>query len=188
MLPTFILCCINGAKDDLPWTLQALSAIGILATLAATRMMIKRGPRFLYGLSYSTIILTMIGYILTWMFDVNNPVVILIAISLVYQCGRAILEFTPWNVFPFIPDIDRIMTRQDRAGIYAAVMTFFRKSTGAVASWIAGILLEIIGFNSKTMLNYNTTPRSIQLGIMLIFFIGPVVLIGWALIIAMKFR
>lgn len=188
MLPTFILCCINGAKDDLPWTLQALSAIGILATLAATQLMIKRGPRFLYGLSYSTIILTMIGYILTWIFDVNNPVVILIAISLVYQCGRAILEFTPWNVFPFIPDIDRIMTRQDRAGIYAAVMTFFRKSTGAVASWIAGILLEIIGFNSKTMLNYNTTPRNIQLGIMLIFFIGPVILVGWALIIAMKFK
>lgn len=188
MLPTFIVCCINGAKEDLPWTLQALSAIGILATLAATRIMITHGPRFLYGLGYSTIILTMIGYIVTWIFDVNNPVVILIVISLFYQCGRAILEFTPWNVFPFIPDVDRIMTRQDRAGIYAAVMTFFRKSTGAIASWIAGILLEVIGFNSKSMLNYGTTPHSIQFGIMLIFFIGPVLLIGWALWISRKFK
>lgn len=188
MLPTFILCCINGAKDDLPWTLQALSAVGILATLVAAKLMITHGPKFLYGLGYSTIILTMIGYIVTWIFDVNNPVVILIVISLFYQCGRAVLEFTPWNVFPFIPDIDRIMTRQDRAGVYAAVMTFFRKSTGAIASWIAGILLEVIGFNSKTMLNYGSTPHGIQLGIMLIFFVGPVLLIGWALLISRKFK
>lgn len=188
MLPTFIVCCFNGAKEDLPWTLQALSAVGILATLAATRIMITHGPRFLYGLGYSTIILTMIGYLVTWIFDVNNPVVILIIISLFYQCGRATLEFTPWNVFPFIPDVDRIMTRQDRAGIYASVMTFCRKSTGAIASWIAGILLSVIGFNSKTMLTYSTTPRSIQTGITLIFFIGPVLLIGWALIISRKFK
>lgn len=188
MLPTFIVCCINGAKDDLPWTLQAMSVIGILATLVATRLMITHGPRFLYGLGYSTILLTMVGYIATWIFNLKNPLVILIVISLFYQCGRAVLEFTPWNVFPFIPDVDRIMTRQDRAGIYAAVMTFFRKSTGAIASWIAGILLEVIGFNSKTMLNYGTTPHSIQFGIMLIFFVGPVLLVGWALWISRKFK
>lgn len=188
MLPTFIVCCFNNVKDDLPWTLQALSAIGIIATLVAAKLMITHGPKFLYRLSYSTIILTMIAYILTWIFDVNDPVVILIIISVFYQCGRAILEFTPWNVFPFIPDIDRIMTREDRAGVYASVMTFFRKSTGAIASWIAGLLLEAIGFNSKTMLHYGSTPHSIQLGIMLIFFIGPVLLIGWALLISRKFK
>lgn len=188
LLPTFILCCFNGAKSDLPWTLQALSAIGIIATLVATRLMITHGPRFLYKLAYTTVILTMVGYAATWIFDVNNPVVILLIVSLVYQCGRAVLEFTPWNVFPFIPDIDRIMTRQDRAGIYASVMTFFRKSTGAIASWIAGILLEIVGFNSRTMLTYGTTPHNIQFAIMLIFFLGPVILVGWALMISRKFK
>lgn len=72
----------------------------------------------------------MIGYFATWALHIQNPVGVLIVISIFYQAGRAILEFTPWNVFPFIPDVDRIMTRESRAGIYASVMTFFRKSTG----------------------------------------------------------
>ena len=188
LLPTFIICTIQGAKGDLPWTLQALSIFGILSTLAAARLMVTHGPKFLYSLSYSTIIVTMFGYVLTWMFNIKNPIIILIIISIFYQLARGILEFTPWNVFPFIPDVDRIMTRRDRSGIYAAVMTFFRKSTGAVASWIAGILLAEIGFNSKTMTTYGTTPHGIQLGINVIFFVGPVVLIFWALKLYLKFK
>lgn len=188
MLPTFILCCIQGSQGDWPWTLQALSIFGILSTLAAAKLMITHGPRFLYMISYTTIIITMVGYVLVWFLHLSNPLIILAVISVFYQLARGILEFTPWNVFPFIPDIDRMMTRGDRAGIYAAVMTFFRKSTGAVASWIAGILLAEIGFNSKTMVNFATTPHEIQVGISLIFFVGPIVLIVWALLLSVKFK
>lgn len=188
MLPTFIICCIAGSQGDWPWTLQALSAFGILSTLAAAKLMISHGPRFLYMISYSTIALTMVGYVLVWVLGISNPLVVLIVISILYQLGRGILEFTPWNVFPFIPDIDRMITRGDRAGIYAAVMTFFRKSTGAVASWIAGIVLAEIGFNSKTMTDFTNTPYEIQLGIVLMFFVGPTILIVAALILSTRFK
>lgn len=187
MLPTFIVCCIHGVQTDTPWTLQALSIFGILSTLVAAKLMITHGPRYLFIISFSTIILTMIGYFLTWYLHIQNAFWVLIVISVVYQCARAILEFTPWNVFPFIPDVDRVMTRGDRAGIYAAVMTFFRKSTGAVASWIAGILLSEIGFSSKTMTSLANTPHNIQSGIAIIFFVAPVVLILLALLLAFTF-
>lgn len=188
MLPTFIICCIQGSQQDWPWTLQALSAFGILSTLAAAKLMISHGPKFLYALSYTTILITMVGYVLVWALHISNPFLVLAIISVFYQLARGILEFTPWNVFPFVPDIDHMMTRGDRAGIYAAVMTFFRKSTGAVASWIAGILLAEIGFNSKTMLDAITTPSTIQTGIAIIFFVGPVVLIALALILSRSFK
>ncbi|PGC29333.1 MFS transporter [Bacillus pseudomycoides] len=188
MLPTFIICCIAGAKEDLPWTLQALSIFGILSTIVAAKLMLTKGPRFLFSLSYITIIITMIGYFLTWAFHITNPFWVLIIISVFYQCARAILEFTPWNVFPFIPDIDRIMTRGDRAGIYAAVMTFFRKSTGALASWIAGILLAEIGFDPNTMTTATQVPHNVQTGVALIFFVAPVVLIALALIASWFFK
>ncbi|MGN8983181.1 MFS transporter [Enterococcus villorum] len=188
LLPTFIIVCIQGVKSDTPWTLQALSIFGIVSTLVATKLMITHGPRFLFSISYGVIILTMIGYFLTWYLHLANAFWILIVISIFYQCARAILEFTPWNVFPFIPDVDRIMTKEDRAGIYAAVMTFFRKSTGALASWIAGILLADIGFNSKTMTNFSNTPHHIQTGIALIFFVAPVILIALALIASTTFQ
>lgn len=188
MLPTFIICCIHGSQQDWPWTLQALSAFGILSTLAAAKLMISHGPKFLYAISYTTILITMVGYVLVWALHISNPFAVLAIISVFYQLARGILEFTPWNVFPFVPDIDHMMTRGDRAGIYAAVMTFFRKSTGAVASWIAGILLAEIGFNSKTMLDAVTTSSTIQTGIAIIFFVGPVVLIVLALILSRGFK
>lgn len=188
MLPTFIICCIYGAQGDWPWTFQALSIFGILSTLAAAKLMISHGPRFLFMLSYTAIALTMVGYLLVWFLHITDPFVLLIVISIVYQLARGILEFTPWNVFPFIPDIDKMITRGDRAGIYAAVMTFFRKSTGAVAGWIAGILLAEIGFNSKTMQDFASTPADIQTGIALIFFVGPIVLIVAALLLSTRFK
>lgn len=182
MLPTFIVCTMVGVQSDLSWTLQALSIFGIVSTLIAAKLMITHGPRFLYSLSYSSIIVALIGYFITFALHIKQPVVILIIISILYQLGRGVLEFTPWNVFPFIPDIDRIMTNDDRAGIYTAVMTFFRKSTGAIASWVAGILLAVIGFDSKTMTAEINVPAHIQTGIALIFFIAPIVLIALALI------
>src|SRR5699024_10192388 len=57
-----------------------------------------------------------------------------------------LLEFTPWNVYPFIPDVDYLMTGQHRAGIYASVMTFGRKSTGAIGSLIVGAIIDVSGF------------------------------------------
>jgi oligogalacturonide transporter len=195
MLPTFIVYSIGLTAGD-SFTLLALAAIGIPATLVASKLMISKGPRFLFTSCFSLIILSMIGYAAVYFIHIDNPFIVLIIISLFYQVGRAVLEFTPWNVFPFIPDVDYIMTREHRAGIYAAVMTFFRKSTGAVASWIAGILLEVIGFKAAdkelsplAVKDYaENLPDAVQDGITWIFFIAPVLLIGIALVIAQSFR
>ncbi|MFB7637387.1 MFS transporter [Peribacillus butanolivorans] len=48
--------------------------------------------------------------------------------------------------FLFIPDIDEIVTRQRREGLFAAVMTFARKSSVAIATMAVGLLLEFGGF------------------------------------------
>lgn len=65
--------------------------------------------------------------------------------------GRCVLEFTPWNVFPFIPDIDEMITRQRREGLFAAVMTFSRKTTVAIATFIVGLMLQSGGFVKGSM-------------------------------------
>ncbi|MDR2799334.1 MAG: MFS transporter [Bifidobacteriaceae bacterium] len=195
MLPTFVIYCLIMNDSD-AWLLLALSAIGIPVTLLATRIMITKGPRFLFALSYSLIIASMVAYASLYIAQLRNPLVALIVISLFFQSGRAILEFTPWNVFPFIPDVDRIMTRKSRAGIYAAVMTFFRKSTGALATWAAGILLDVIGFkpapkgSSLDQIHgyAEGLPGNITTSIMVIFFSGTVLLIALALIFSRFFR
>lgn len=183
LLPTFIVVCM-GMASNTPWVLNAFAVLGILSTLAAAKLMITHGPRFLYSLSYIGIIVALIAYGITYFMHVKNPLTILIIITIVYQLSRGILEFTPWNVFPFIPDVDRIMTRGDKAGTYAAVMTFFRKSTGALATWIAGILLEALGYVSTA----TTQAPGITDKIALLFVIAPLLLIIIALVVSWTFK
>lgn len=190
LLPTFIVCCISAAQgastESWPWIFQALSIIGIPASILAARLMIKKGPRFLFALSYTSILVAMFAYVGVYTLGINNPFVIFIVVSLVYQVGRAILEFTPWNVFPFMPDVDYIMSRDDRSGLYASVMTFFRKSTGALATWVAGILLDLAGYDSHLMKSVASTPHGIAVSIAHIFFWGTVILVGLALVLSRK--
>jgi oligogalacturonide transporter len=183
VLPTFVVY-VMGMSEDTPWTLQALSAVGIVATLVAAKLMISRGPRFLFTSAYSLMIVSMLGYGACYALGMrSNALVIFIVISVIYQIGRATLEFTPWNVFPFIPDVDYLVTRESRAGIYAAVMTFFRKSTGALAAWVVGLVFEWIGFDAT-----KAVPTGVKTNITLVFLIGVIVLIGVALIVAQRFH
>ena len=99
LLPTFIICCITAGTGDStegwPWIFQALSVVGILVTIIATKLMVTHGPKFLFRLSYISILLAMVAYVAVWFLGISNPFIIYIIVSLVYQGGRAILEFTP---------------------------------------------------------------------------------------------
>lgn len=60
--------------------------------------------------------------------------------------GRAGLYFIPWNIYSFIPDVDEMVTRQRREGVFAGVMTLMRKSTVAIAIMAVGTVLEHSNF------------------------------------------
>lgn len=60
--------------------------------------------------------------------------------------GRAGLYFIPWNIYSFIPDVDEMVTRQRREGVFAGVMTLTRKSTVAVAIMVVGAILQESNF------------------------------------------
>lgn len=144
-LTFFVVYAVQGS-ESFGLTLQALSIVGLPVTVGAGFLMVRKGPRYLWALSFSVIIACLLALGAIYLVQPSSTMTLLVIVGIAYQGGRAVLEFTPWNVFPFIPDVDRIMTRQDRAGIYAAVMTFGRKSTGAVATLIVSWLLDLGGF------------------------------------------
>ncbi|WP_219925098.1 MFS transporter, partial [Halomonas sp. ND22Bw] len=41
--------------------------------------------------------------------------------------GRGTLNFVPWSVYNYLPDVDEAVTGQRREGIFAGVMTLLRK-------------------------------------------------------------
>jgi oligogalacturonide transporter len=141
----FCVYCLN-VSSSLAGTLLSMSIVGLPVTLAAGVAIIKYGPSRLYVFAYSLMLLCLGGFFLVYQFPTDNKVMLLVIIAGIYQVGRCVLEFTPWNVFPFIPDIDEMITRQRREGLFAAVMTFSRKTTVAIATFAVGLLLQSGGF------------------------------------------
>lgn len=143
---TFFVVYSIASSETFGLTLQALGIVGLPVTIIAGFLMVARGPRFLYATSYTLITASLLSLGAIYVFQPQSTIVLLIIVGVAYQIGRALLEFTPWNVYPFIPDVDYLMTGEHRAGIYAAVMTFGRKSTGAIGSLIVGGLIDASGF------------------------------------------
>ena len=143
---TFFVVYSISNSETFGLTLQSLAIVGLPVTVAAGFLMIRKGPRFLYATSYSIIVAALLALGAIYVLKPDNTIVLMIIVGGAYQAGRALLEFTPWNVYPFIPDVDYLMTSQHRAGIYASVMTFGRKSTGAIGSLVVGGLIDASGF------------------------------------------
>ncbi|EAO5052568.1 MFS transporter [Salmonella enterica] len=179
----FCVYCLN-VPSSLSGTLLSMSIVGLPVTLLAGVAIIKFGPSRLYVFAYTLMILCLAGLFMVYHFPTDNNVTILLVLAALYQVGRCVLEFTPWNVFPFIPDIDEMITRQRREGLFAAVMTFSRKTTVAIATFIVGVMLQEGGFVKGSQIQ----PESAVNTIAILLFVGTAGLLLIALWQAVTFH
>jgi len=179
----FCVYCLN-VSSSLSGTLLSMSIVGLPVTLLAGVAIIKYGPSRLYVFAYTLMLLCLGGLFMVYQFPTDNKVTILLVLAALYQVGRCVLEFTPWNVFPFIPDIDEMITRQRREGLFAAVMTFSRKTTVAIATFAVGVMLQEGGFVKGSQVQ----PESAVNTIAMMLFIGTAGLLVIALWQALTFH
>ncbi|MBU8880710.1 MFS transporter [Bacillus sp. FJAT-29790] len=182
----FIFFCVFALNTSttLGANLLSLSIIGIPTTIVSGFLFAKIGPGNLFKIAYSTMIVCLLGFWAVYLIQPSSMVITLFVIAGIYQIGRSMLEFTPWNVYPFIPDVDEIVTKERREGLFAAVMTFFRKTSVAVATFIVGLLLEWGGFEKGAT---TQSPEAIQT-IVYTLVIGTIALLLIALLIAFTFK
>ncbi|RMI14329.1 MFS transporter [Cellulomonas triticagri] len=164
--------------------IQSLSFIAIGVTVVAGWLITKISPRSLWAVAFSLVLLSALGWYLVSALSPAHPLPWLTLLGVVYQVGRAVFVFVPWNVFPFVPDVDEMVTGRKRAGVFAAVMTFVRKSTVALATLIIGALLDASGFVDGARVQ----PESAQSMITLLLSAGVAVLVLAALAVAVTFR
>jgi oligogalacturonide transporter len=60
--------------------------------------------------------------------------------------GRGTLNFVPWSVYNYLPDVDEAVTGQRREGIFAGVMTFVRKIAQSGAIVLTTTLIGMGGY------------------------------------------
>jgi len=68
------------------------------------------------------------------------------ALGALAGAGYAVADLMPWSMLGDVVDADELRTQERREGVYAGFFTFLRKLAGASAVALAGLALQIAGF------------------------------------------
>lgn len=103
-----------------------------------------KGHAFSYRIGLS---LWFTGLLLFSLQSSSSPLLLLILNCVLIGAGLGAGVITPFQLLPFVTDVDELITEEKRAGTYAGSMTLIRKLIqGAVVLPLTGALLCIIGY------------------------------------------
>lgn len=97
--------------------------------------------------------------------------------------GRGGLVYIPWNTYNYIADVDEAISAERREGVFAGVMTMFRKAVQALATLAAGAILDWSGF----LANSPRQPASANFAIIAVLLLGPLVALGFGVAVSRRF-
>jgi oligogalacturonide transporter len=106
------------------------------------------------------------------------------AIVVIAGLGRGALNYIPWSVYNYMPDVDEIVTGRRREGAFAGVMTFVRKVMQSAAILLVTQILDLSGLVPKTM----NQPSSVVTTVVIILAVGPLAIMMFGYIVSLRFR
>lgn len=151
--PIFVATVLMGATLAISQLMTAMYLAQLVSVMVAIRVVIQVGPLYAYRVAITLFISAALLYGLLylqqrgagaaapsalWLF---GPIVLA-------GLGRGTLNFVPWSVYNYLPDIDEAVTGQRREGIFAGVMTLVRKLAQSLAIITTGWLIDLGGYVS----------------------------------------
>jgi oligogalacturonide transporter len=107
-----------------------------------------------------------------------------LAVVVVAGLGRGALNYIPWSIYNYMPDIDQIVTGRRREGAFAGVMTFVRKLMQSVAIFIVTQILDASGLVPGTLVQ----PQRVVTTVLLIMGAGTLGILAFGFIVSTRFR
>lgn len=68
--------------------------------------------------------------------------------SLWFFAFKSLCGYLPWAVFPYIADIDQIVTRRYRSATFSGIQASFRQLGSGIATIAVGLVLGAVGFDA----------------------------------------
>ncbi|MDR3191037.1 MAG: MFS transporter [Lactobacillaceae bacterium] len=113
----------------------------------------KVGAQKLYLIGFGTVLFACATYGVTFFsrasLSSGQAMLAVVTASCIFTIGRNIMGGVPWVVFPMMADIDEVISREKRAGVFAGAMTFVRKFTNAIFNIIIGAVMGWAGYNQQ---------------------------------------
>ncbi|MDC7677076.1 MFS transporter [Asticcacaulis machinosus] len=160
------------SKGDTTTMISAMMTVMYIAQLVsvmvAIQVVIKTGPTMAYRIAISFVIASLLLFLAFYLTQPANFADGLAALNgdlfmtfsqsnfgvafwlfvpiILAGLGRGTLNFVPWSVYNYLPDVDEAVTGLRREGIFAGVMTFTRKAAQSLALVATGWLIDAGGY------------------------------------------
>lgn len=145
------------------------------------RIMVKQGPRKLYAVNYSASAIGLVWFALLWAAAGYSHTLVwtlfTVAGSLWMLSCKALTNYIPWAVFPYMSDIDQIVTTRYRSATFLGAQTFIRQSAGGLCSLLIGWVLAFCGFDATH--HAQTKSAHWALGALFLGIYALCVVVGW---------
>ncbi|TPF97911.1 major facilitator transporter [Bifidobacterium sp. UTCIF-39] len=142
----YFVVSVLGLSAGVSSGVLSLNIIGLPLTILVGYLLVKFSPRWVWCVGIVVELVALVGFWVLSGAGMNDLTMWLYVVGLVYNIGLGAVIATPWNVFPMIPDLDELVSGEHHEGLYASVMTFVRKSTVAVATFVVGLVLTEGGY------------------------------------------
>lgn len=87
-----------------------------------------------------------LGIVLLTMVPLKNTA-IAITFCIIIGLGMGGSQMLPWIIFPDVVDVAELKLGHRPTGSFSGVMTFTKKTSSAIAIFLSGLVLRLIGFN-----------------------------------------
>ena len=214
--PIFVVTVMMGATLIISQLLTIMYVAQLISVMIAINIVIRTGPVIAYRIAISFfgagLLLFLAFYYLRpagFVADLGalhgnmlsalnpasagfSPVLIfwLFVPILLAGFGRGTLNFVPWSVYNYLPDVDEAVTAQRREGIFAGVMTLVRKLAQSAAIICTGWIIDLGGYVSPKggpAEAVQQTPQAIAT-ITWLLILGPILVMLAGLIASWRFR
>ena len=125
-----------------------LGQIALLPVVVMMSIKIGKAKTFMYSA-----LIGIVGVILLGSYNPYWPAWSIFAIAAIMGAGLCGLVVMPWTMFPDVTDISELAFGERRAGSFAGIMTFLRKSSSAFAIFLIALALEFAGYVKPIIVN-----------------------------------
>lgn len=161
--------------------LLSCSVVSLPLTPVFGWMMTRIGPRRMYEIGFVTGLIGAAWLLASWLLRGHMPASLWLIFAVVgmlwFLTAKALYGYLPWTVFPYVADVDQIVTRRSRAATFSGMQFFARQLFSGVIMMLVGVVLSATGFDSTK----SAQPWSAQVGIaaVLLGFTAVVLIICW---------
>jgi oligogalacturonide transporter len=141
------------------------------------------------------VILWMVTMPVSFLFGPGQPAFLLYVFAVVVGISTGGIVIMLYSMFPDMPDVDELLTGMRREGIYSGLLTFSRKLASAVGVFALSQGLAVAGYRQPEQRIVDGVPQNIPMEqtpefiliLRFIFGVAPVVFLGVALYVALRY-